>query len=168
MAGRSAPERLWPIGTPPSRFAPLFDSGPAALVTAERAPGTSHVASVALVLAARGREPAAPIPGVRRSGARERPRSGATRRAASGGARVQGRPGDRPEAEVHGPVGRQPPWAGRLEGTRLERTGHRLPVPAFDRAGLAYDRAAVPSGGSHVVPAVVAHRAGRPRPHRRP
>src|SRR5437867_2189639 len=26
MAGRSAPEGLWPIGTPPTRFAPLFDS----------------------------------------------------------------------------------------------------------------------------------------------
>src|SRR5207244_10348849 len=106
MAGRSAPERLWPIGTPPSRFAPLFDSGPAALVTAERAPGTSDVASVALVLAARGREPAAPVPGVCRSRARERPRSGATRRAAPRGAPVQGRSGDRAQAEAHGAVGR--------------------------------------------------------------
>src|SRR5881398_801754 len=26
MAGWSAPEGLWPIGTPPTRFAPLFDS----------------------------------------------------------------------------------------------------------------------------------------------
>src|SRR5438132_13731803 len=106
MAGRSAPERLWPIGTPPSRFAPLFDSGPAALVTAERAPGTSDVASVALVLAARGREPAAPVPGVCRSRATELPRSGATRRATPGGARLQSRSRERQNREASRPVGR--------------------------------------------------------------
>src|SRR5207247_9884375 len=132
--------------------------------TPESAPGTPHIASAAAIVARRGGEPAHRLSSLCRGRAGGRAGFGTPRGAARIGVALQADAGHRSQAEGDGTVGREPARAHAVQGLRLDRAWHGLPVSTAAGAGVAAISRGVCYRGRLPVP--VAAWLAHPHPHR--